>query len=162
MSRTPRKPKKKACCRTKFCRGKPAPQRRVCEKCRKRQWREKHPIRSKFIDKKANAKRRKIPFALTLQDFERFCLDTGYHQKSGRTAGAMSIDRPNNDHSIGYRPDNIQALTVSQNSLKWHWRDRRTPGPDEELQKSQQDEEAETLFDERETLPGDDILTIPF
>lgn len=77
---------------------------------------EKNPINYAYNVLKNNALRRKKPFELTLAEFKDFCQETGYMDKKGRTASSASIDRK--DPSEGYTRDNIQLLSVSENSIK--------------------------------------------
>ena len=65
-----------------------------------------------------NAKRRGKDFRLTLAEFELFCEQTNYLVLKGKTAKSASIDRI--DHTRGYFIDNIQVLSLSDNSKKQH------------------------------------------
>lgn len=55
---------------------------------------------------------------MTLEEFTIFIQGTGYVDKSGRGAEDLTIDRDNNDPSIGYRIGNISVVTKSFNSHK--------------------------------------------
>ena len=64
-----------------------------------------------------------IPFDLTFNDFKAFCKKTKYLKGKGKTKDSYSIDRINDDPEKGYhgyRKDNIQKLTLSENSIKRH------------------------------------------
>lgn len=81
-----------------------------------KKWREKNKLRYCWQTLKDNSKRRKIPFDITLEEFEQFCIKTDYLIGKGRTKDSYSIDRI--DSSKGYTINNIQKLTVSENSQK--------------------------------------------
>jgi len=103
-------------CSTKYCRNERAPNRTICHKCRSRLFREKHPEIYFFNALRNNARRRGKEFTLTLGQFKQFCKETGYLQGKGKQRNDMTIDRI--DSSKGYSIDNIQILTLSDNSMK--------------------------------------------
>ena len=103
-------------CDTPFCRNPKPPQRHRCHKCRKRLWRERHPIHYLYDNLRTSARVRNKGFELTLAEFEEFCLRTGYHLKKGISGTALTVDRIHNDQP--YRADNIQALTHEENTAK--------------------------------------------
>lgn len=100
-------------CSTKGCKKKALKNRTICSACKQRKWREKHPIKAAYYDLKTNARRRGKEFNLTLEEFTKFCIDTGYDEKRGRFADCLSIDRKRPEE--GYSLDNIRAITVSEN-----------------------------------------------
>jgi hypothetical protein len=61
-----------------------------------------------------SARKRKLPFTLTVNQFEDFCLQTGYLEKRGNKPGDMTIDRK--DWDEGYHIWNIQVMTHAENS----------------------------------------------
>jgi hypothetical protein len=65
-----------------------------------REWRAKNPIRAKWISKKADAKRRGIEFDWEYDDFYKWCMETNYHNLSGRKKKDMTIDRK--EEELGY------------------------------------------------------------
>lgn len=69
-----------------------------------------------------NARYRKKGFNLTIDEFRIFCEKTDYLQLKGRGGGNITIDRK--DNRKGYSFDNIQVLTLSQNSRK-RWIDMK-------------------------------------
>jgi len=75
-----------------------------------------NPIGYAFNNLRCNAKRRGHEFAITLSEFREFCEKNGYIESKGRTKECLSIDRIDNDR--GYFIDNIQVMTVSDNSIK--------------------------------------------
>jgi hypothetical protein len=88
----------------------------LCPKCRHKVRKAKDPERYFYIALRGNARRRGKPFELTLEEFRRFCKETDYIIRKGRTGKCASIDRI--DSSKGYSYDNIQVLSVSENSSK--------------------------------------------
>ncbi len=70
-----------------------------------------------FHNLKKSARRRKIEFKLTIDQWRAFCAVTGYaRDRVGRRGQRLSVDRV--DPKRGYSYDNIQALTVSDNIAK--------------------------------------------
>lgn len=99
------------------CRNKPAPRKGgLCHTHyrRKRLFIDKVAVR--YTDFKGNAKKRNIPFYITLEEFRRFCEKTGYLIVKGRRGYNATIDRINNKE--GYTIDNIHLLTHRQNASK--------------------------------------------
>lgn len=96
-------------------RSKKEGRRRACRACRMREWRRVHPVRATYDNWRTNTARRGIPNEVTLMDFARFCVRTGYIYL--RSIGQdMTIDRP--DSTKGYTVDNMQILTRVDNSRK--------------------------------------------
>jgi hypothetical protein len=63
-----------------------------------------------------SARRRKIPFELTMDQFRVFCIETGYIEQKGKSSTCLTIDRV--DASKGYAISNIQTLTQTENGRK--------------------------------------------
>jgi hypothetical protein len=61
-----------------------------------------------------SARKRKLPFTLTLEEFKVFCLQTGYLERRGNQPGDLTIDRI--DWNDGYHINNIRVLTHEENS----------------------------------------------
>jgi hypothetical protein len=61
-----------------------------------------------------NAKRRRKPFDLTLEQFSNFCMKTGYGELKGKTATSLSVDRIRSWE--GYTVNNIRAISLSDNT----------------------------------------------
>jgi hypothetical protein len=61
-----------------------------------------------------SARKRKLPFTLTVKEFELFCLETGYLELRGKKADDMTTDRK--DWNEGYHIWNIQVMTHAENS----------------------------------------------
>lgn len=92
--------------------------RKTCNTCKSRAWIDKNKIRYAWHMLKKSAKKRKLPFTLTLDYFTKVCVDTGYIEKKGRLMNDFTIDRINGD--LGYHNDNILVVTKSFNSSKYH------------------------------------------
>lgn len=103
-------------CSTPYCRNKRVHHRTICEKCKSRLYKERNPLAYHFNVLRVNAKRRGKQFDLTLEDFKAFCISSGYMEGKGRTAQDLSIDRIRPWE--GYNINNIQVLTLSENSKK--------------------------------------------
>ncbi len=103
-------------CAVKFCRNPRRKDRYLCHKCNMRLWRARNPMRDAFNNLRHSAVRRKIPFGLTLSDFEAICVSTGYLQKKGNYGDCLHIDRIKNH--LGYTPDNIRVITCTENIAK--------------------------------------------
>ncbi len=110
-------------CSVKGCRGHVSKSRThgpVCRRCADRRYKALHPYTYALNKLRNNAKRRKIPFDLTLEEFIMFCDVTGYMGAAGRFADDLSIDRIRDWE--GYNINNIRTLTVGENSRKQHIR----------------------------------------
>lgn len=103
-------------CKTKYCRNKARPKRKMCNTCDKKQWRAKYPMKACFQTLRQNARRRGKIFKLTFVQFEKFCYRTNYLAGKGRKKDSFSIDRI--DNSKGYTVDNIQMIPKGINSSK--------------------------------------------
>lgn len=89
---------------------------RVCSRCQTTRWRINNPLHAKWKAIKDKAKRRKVSFEVTLEEFMGFCQATGYASRCGRMAADLHVDRK--DALIGYRLDNLRVLTCADNSSK--------------------------------------------
>jgi hypothetical protein len=108
------------CC-VKFCRGKAKKKSHngnFCRRCRDRRYALSNPVSYAWDKLRYSAKRRSIPFSLTIEEFRVFCEETGYIQQKGKTSTCLSIDRV--DATKGYSIGNIQTLTQSENGRKAH------------------------------------------
>jgi len=109
----PRKP-----CDSDGC-GNPARTgRKLCNSCRSRRYDD--PMKVLYWNLKKSAKRRGKHFDIPFEDFAQLARFAGYDVLHGRTADGMSVDRIN--PRLGYTLDNIQFITVSENSVK-RWED---------------------------------------
>jgi hypothetical protein len=103
-------------CATPYCRKEAPKSRKLCNTCRSRIWREKNPIAAAYKDRKHNAKHRGIEFAISLEYFTQFCIETDYIRGKGRTATSYTIDRK--DPLKGYVEGNLQILELKDNVAK--------------------------------------------
>lgn len=101
-------------CWTRDCKNDARKGKRYCGSCSNKKYREKYPLKYWYTTLKSNAKRRRKPFTLTLEQFGEFCMKTGYDEKKGKTADSLSVDRIK--PWLGYSADNIRAITLSDNS----------------------------------------------
>jgi len=90
--------------------------RKTCWKCKSRLYRENHPFKASYLELKCNARKRFIPFNLTLRGWECFCNRTGYLKLRGVTGKDMTVDRKN--PLLGYTNKNIRMMTKIDNSIK--------------------------------------------
>ena len=95
-----------------------------CGSCRVRLWRANNPIKAVYNAVKNKARRRCIPFTLTLKHFTGICEATGYHFTRGREVGCFHLDRI--DAMKGYEDGNVQVLTSEENARKSHTEYYRT------------------------------------
>jgi len=98
------------------CNRKTRTSRALCDRHAKRLWRARNPTKDAYNNVKNKARRRKKGFTLTYADFVSICEATGYIEHKGQRPEDMSLDRI--DPNKGYDFDNLQILTVHQNSSK--------------------------------------------
>lgn len=109
-------------CIEKYCTRKRRKGKRICTTCDKRKWREKYKMKAAFQTLKYNTTRRckeqgrVIPFTLTFEQFEKFCIKTKYMAGKGRSKESYTIDCIKEE--LGYTYENIQKLSKSDNSKK--------------------------------------------
>ncbi len=87
---------------------------RHCWKCRARMFKLRRPATYVLNMLRHSARKRKLPFTLTVKEFEQFCLETGYLELRGKKADDLTIDRK--DWDEGYHIWNIQVMTHAENS----------------------------------------------
>lgn len=103
-------------CVVQNCSRKCGKSRKICGKHKNLKFKQENPESYWFMVLRSNAKRRKIDFQLTLEEFKKFCKDTNYIKLKGRSPNSYTVDRKIS--TIGYAYDNIQILTLSQNVKK--------------------------------------------
>lgn len=118
-------------CATKYCRNKRADKitryksqsgrvivyenkLRHCWKCRARMLKASRPATYVLNMIRHSARKRNLPFTITIAQFQDFCAKTGYLEKRGNKPNDMTIDRK--DWDEGYHIWNIQAMTHAENS----------------------------------------------
>lgn len=109
-------------CVAAFCENKTRKRETLCAKCTKRKQKNNNPLAYHFNALKGNARRRGKFFSLTLSEFKLFCDKTNYLQLKGSVGNKFSIDRIDPDK--GYSIDNIQMLTLADNTRK-QWIDNK-------------------------------------
>jgi len=115
-------------CAQAGCHSKKGSKKKYCNKCHAKLQKSSNPVGYTYNLLKQNAVRRGVPFSLSLSDFRKFCDESGYLNSKGRTKECSSIDRIIPE--LGYRIDNIQILTVSNNSIK-RWTDMMGTGDED-------------------------------
>ena len=104
-------------CAAYACQNKPIKKKGgLCHKHFRRKRRELDPVECRFNDFKGNAKRRKKPFFVTIEQFRQWCKEKNYIIKKGRRGQNATIDRIINKE--GYYIDNMQILHNKQNASK--------------------------------------------
>jgi hypothetical protein len=74
------------------------------------------PYKNCYSRLKSNAKKRKVGFDLSLEEFKKLVSGTQYMQRRGRGKTSLHFDRINNQK--GYSIENIQIITNSENAKK--------------------------------------------
>lgn len=110
------KNKPEGICPAYGCRNPIGKKRRFCYKHHHRYQKYSNPLSYAYQLLKCNAKRRRKPFTLTMEEFKEFCEETNYLVLSGRSKNGLSIDRI--DNTRGYEKGNIRAITLSENAQK--------------------------------------------
>lgn len=100
------------------CGKESAKNRRECNKCKSANWRKKNPILAIWFEIKRSAKRRNLDFNLEYNWFSDFVNNSPLLEIRGRSAESYSIDRKENDK--GYIMGNLQVISKSENSKKYH------------------------------------------
>jgi hypothetical protein len=104
---------------------------RHCWRCRSAKLRERHPATYVLNAIRNRARKRKLPFSITLSEFKDWCQRTGYLERRGRKGDSLSIGRI--DHDLGYSIGNIQTEPYLENCVKGHGPNgqnaRREPDP---------------------------------
>lgn len=106
-------------CETPRCRGivnRKSEHSPYCTDCRRANWKASNPLRYAFGNLRRRAKQRGKDFSLTFEQYREFAIKTDYDKMRGKTSLSLSIDRINNER--GYHFDNIQAITLRENTRK--------------------------------------------
>jgi hypothetical protein len=110
--------KKDGLCRAYRCKNNHPKKDKLCPKHRKRMQKESDPLAYTFNLLKSNANRRNKVFELSIEEFKIFCDESNYLELKGKKGSSASIDRI--DPEKGYSLDNIQIMSLSNNSKKMH------------------------------------------
>jgi len=117
--------KKKAgefCCAI-GCKNKPNSKKAgMCNTHYNRHRRIVDPVYSRYLNFKHNALRRHKDFSITLDQFRKFCEDTGYIITKGRRGYNCTVDRI--DNRFGYHIWNIGIKNNLANIRKYHGVDK--------------------------------------
>lgn len=87
---------------------------RHCWKCRARMFKERRPVTYVLNMLRHSARKRKLPFTLTIAEFAEFCERTQYLERRGHKPGCLTIDRI--DMNEGYHITNLQVMEFLENS----------------------------------------------
>lgn len=79
-------------------------------------WRAKYPHKAAYAQIRNSASRRKIVFAITLEQFVAIIEGTRYLCEKGTTKYSYQLDRKN--ANLGYEWGNLQIITCSENATK--------------------------------------------
>lgn len=90
-----------------------------CNTCRHRIWRDANPHLAAWYNLRKSAKRRSLDFTVTFERFFSLAMKAGYHpgQYNMRGPETLSCDRIREEE--GYHNDNIQFITMRENSEKF-------------------------------------------
>jgi len=106
-------------CKEKRCKKPPGKKSGgYCYKHAQDRKRERDPVKYAFWTLKNNAKRRKIPFNLTFEQFVYFAEKVDLFGNRGKSKNSWHIDRKIEADPRGYHIENIQVLTIEQNTHK--------------------------------------------
>ena len=97
-------------CVTKFCRHPRGAESPKCSRCAMRQWRMEHPLKAKLAILRDRARRKKVPFDLTLEWLGMFLALNAYDPTE------QHIDRVK--PWLGYVMGNLQVLPSGENIAK--------------------------------------------
>lgn len=88
----------------------------VCSKCAMRRWRANNPLAAMLLLWRNRAKKKGVPFDLTITYLEWLLEGTGYVENKGRFRGCLHLDRivP----SVGYVRGNVCVLPAEVNCSK--------------------------------------------
>jgi len=105
-------------CTTPRCRKAVLPSGKspYCNRCKARRFKEAHPLKYAFNKLRGRARERGHQFSLSLSQFMDLAHKSGWATGRGKTADSLSFDRI--DETQGYHVDNLQVLTLSENSAK--------------------------------------------
>ncbi len=111
-------------CPVRFCRRdsrvgdgnrKPA-KHRLCAMHAKELSRLRNPIKTTFVEKRSNAKRRGVAWTLTLEQYTEVVMQQEYMDNRGHERHCLHLDRI--DHTRGYEVSNLQIITCAENVAK--------------------------------------------
>lgn len=95
----------------------------MCSKHAMERWRRENPMKAAYAQVKESARKREIPFKLSLEEFAGVVSQTEYLNSKGVKACNYHLDRKESDK--GYELSNIQVLTAGANCAKVHAQNER-------------------------------------
>lgn len=101
--------------------------RKYCGSCRKKQSRQRDPVKYAYDNLLSSARKRKIFCDLTFEEFKFFCVHSEYMAGKGRTIGSYNVDRIIEGPLPGYTATNIQCLDKQKNIRKYidyNWQEK--------------------------------------
>lgn len=101
--------------------------RKFCANCRKKQSRDRDPVKYAYDNLVSSARKRKIFIDLTFDQFKHFCSHSEYMKGKGKTIGSYNVDRIIEGPLPGYTASNIQCLDKQKNIKKYieyNWQER--------------------------------------
>lgn len=113
-------------CLTPDCKKEAVKGRKICNTCKSKIFRSKDQVRYFLANLKRSAIKRHIPFDLELEEFRSWATKVNFRFGIKKHGDRDSVDRIRNNE--GYNINNIQKLTVSQNSKKYHAHDKQEYG----------------------------------
>jgi hypothetical protein len=113
-------------CQTPECKNEAPLGRKMCNTCKSKIFRSKDQVRYFLANLKRSAIKRHIPFNLELEEFRAWTIKENFRFGIKKHGDRDSVDRIRNNE--GYHINNIQKLTVSQNSKKYQNHDKKEYG----------------------------------
>lgn len=105
-------------CDTEGCKKKSKKKNRFCNKCIQRKYRLRNPCMAKYHSLKSKAKCRGIRFAITYEEWEKWCKENNYLALCGIGPDDMTVDRDDPNPNIGYTYTNMVMRTKHDNCSK--------------------------------------------
>jgi hypothetical protein len=88
----------------------------LCQRHYMQWWRASNPLRAAYANLRDSARKRKLPFDISFEDFCLMVSGTPYMEEKGTTQGCYHIDRIN--ACLGYTADNVRVIPMSENIAK--------------------------------------------
>lgn len=103
-------------CAVKYCRKRRLSDRSLCSKHKMERWRAANPMRAGYSTLGDHARRRRLAFTITFEDYEELCRLTSYLDSKGTERHCLQLDRI--DPLRGYEPGNLRVITCAENTSK--------------------------------------------
>lgn len=111
----------KGLCIEPRCKNRKGKEHARCYKHMMRRWRKANPMMDAYMRLRESARKRRIEFTISFEEFTDFALQCEYLELKGNAATSLTVDRIKN--RIGYVAGNIQPMTRAQNTIKQAKRD---------------------------------------